>query len=392
MDILLRLTAEFVPLTALRVELILCVVENSGMSLRSDDPQGLRDVISRVQKAATVEGAVTNSRVQFMLDALSDLKNNKSRRTQTAQAEMVSQMRKWLGRVKTGANKVPSGGAAESRSCLSVSLEDLLQAEATGRWWRAGARWGGRVGPGQAGAESADPRPRSDQDTAGDRGASQEANEEERLLLKLAKKLHMNTAARRNVFVVLMSSRDVTDAFERLSRLDLKGKQDREIMRVLCTCCGHERTYNPFYAELAVVFCNQNRQNRTTLQFVYWDHFNVLISDDEGVGEGRKTQLDRRSINLARMLAHLVAHFVMSLSVLKTVDMHNLNASLLLFLATFFMGLFSIPVSGNVLSQAIEVVSVRCNHLIPLSLHSCFRWTMPHLTVCLTEWPQRRTA
>lgn len=41
--------------------------------------------------------------------------------------------------------------------------------------------------------------------------------------------MQMNTQTRKTIFVVVMSSRDVSDAFERLMRLDLKGKQDREI-------------------------------------------------------------------------------------------------------------------------------------------------------------------
>ena len=37
-----------------------------------------------------------------------------------------------------------------------------------------------------------------------------------------------------------MSSRDVDDAFERLQRLELKGKQDREVVRVISECCENE--------------------------------------------------------------------------------------------------------------------------------------------------------
>ena len=339
MDIMQNLTAESTGLSVLRVELILCVVENCGLSLRSDDPQGLREVIMRVQRAAaTSEWASSNSRVQFMSEALLDLKNNKSRRTQTVHAETVTQLRKWLGRVK--ASKAIHGSGAEARNALTVSLNDLLQAETAGRWWRAGARWGGRPAQ-EVGAQVNGET--SDGLVLGSAMSSATVNDDEQQLFRLAKKMRMNTSVRRSIFVVLMSSRDVSDAFERLSRLDLKGKQDREVMRVICTCCGSEKTYNPFYAELAVVFCNQNRQNRTTLQFVFWDLFTALTRDEEDNGEPKKS-LERRAINLARMLSHLVSHFVVSLSVLKTVDMSQLSATMLLFLATFFMGLFSSPV------------------------------------------------
>ena len=79
----------------------------------------------------------------------------------------------------------------------------------------------------------------------------------------LAKKMRFNTTTRQTIFVVIASSRDVDDAFERLQRLGLKGKQDREVVRVISECCAQEKTYNAFYAELAALLCTHNRQVNT---------------------------------------------------------------------------------------------------------------------------------
>ena len=168
------------------------------------------------------------------------------------------------------------------------------------------------------------------------------------MMLKIATKMRLNTDIRKRIFLVIMSSRDVADAFERLARLDLKGRQDREVVRVLIECCGQEQDYNSFYAELASVMCSQNRQFKTTLQFCMWDLFKGLAS-----GEVR----ERRAINLARMFAHLVAAFHLPLSILKPIDVSDIQSSMVLFLATFFMALFNSDIPEDTFQSIFDGVA-----------------------------------
>lgn len=374
MDIFLLLVNElkapieghvFQGLTTLRVELILSIVENCGQSLRGDDPAGLKQGIVKVMKMTQnnsgeddshdkVVSSVDKGRVKFMLEALSDLKNNKSssRRQQSAQAESVQQMRRWIGRVKVAA---AAGGGTAGDACLHISLLDFLQAETRGRWWRAGASWGGRTAQAKDAQRDREKQAKAASEANG-RSSTNTTPDEEKQLLKVAKKLGMNTDIRKNIFLVVMSSRDVTDAFERLVRLDLKGKQDREVARVLCECCGSEKNYNEFYAELAALFCMQNRQYKITLQYAFWDLFKILNEDD---AESKK-KTDRRAINMARMLAHLTVQFHMSLSVLKVVDASELSSGMMLFLATFFMSIFSAKVCKQDRMRHCRVSHVFC--------------------------------
>jgi nucleolar MIF4G domain-containing protein 1 len=146
-----------------------------------------------------------------------------------------------------------------------------------------------------------------------------------------------------------MSSRDVSDAFERLARLALKGKQDREIIRVLVECCAHEKTYNPFYAELSSLLCSQNRQFKTTAQFCFWDVFKGF-TDDHGTQE-------RRVINLARMLCRLVCDFHVSVAVIKPLDIRNLNDTTALFLSTLLLSMFSPSVKDETFQQVVDRIA-----------------------------------
>jgi nucleolar MIF4G domain-containing protein 1 len=332
-------------ITELEAELMVLIVDHCGPQLRSDDPLGIKNVILSVQKRvnqlqsqAHTQGGdqsqIGSGRLRFLLEALTDLKNNKSRRTQAANGDVVKALRKWLGSIKT---QILGAGNGTGDTCLRVTFSDLLDADKRGRWWRTGASWVGNSG----GDEDAKEKERNAK-TASIIPVTNSS--EEAQLLQLAQKMRFNTGVRKGIFVVLMSSRDVEDAFERLQRLDLKGKQDREVVRVITECCAQERNYNQFYAELAALLCKYNRQYKTTFQFTFWDHFKVF-SEDKGSSDSSDTRTqNRRAVNLARMLAHLVCAFCLPLSVVKPIDTTDLNAKLVLFLATFFMALFSAKV------------------------------------------------
>lgn len=348
----------------LEVELLVCLVDHCGAQLRADDPIGLKTAITTLTRRSAVQSDAQNAagstRLRFMLEALTDLRNNKSRRIQSANADVVKGLRHWLGTVKNSLG----GGRAGIDLCLRVSLTDLLDAEKTGRWWKAGASWAGKK---QGGIITS-----AGDDSEGEEREpvkKQSGNPEEEKLLVLAQKMRFNTATRRNIFVVIMSSRDVDDAFERLQRLELKGKQDREVVRVISECCAQERSYNAFYSELAAMLCSYNRQYKTSIQFIFWDNFKLF--EDEVAG--------RRTVNLARLLAHLVGGFHLPLAVLKPIDMTDLNANMMLFLATFFMALFSAKVSYSLPSflPSLLLSSFPSFLLLSISILSLFASLFP---------------
>jgi nucleolar MIF4G domain-containing protein 1 len=64
--------------------------------------------------------------------------------------------------------------------------------------------------------------------------------------------------------------------------------------------------FNPFYAHLAAKLCSFDYNYKFTLQYTFWDRFKQLPT------------LPVRTIsNLGLLLAHLIAGFALSLSVLK---------------------------------------------------------------------------
>ena len=57
------------------IQLIILCLTNCGMSLRKDDPVALKNFILKVQSVATKK-RTEDSRVQFMLEVLTGIKNN----------------------------------------------------------------------------------------------------------------------------------------------------------------------------------------------------------------------------------------------------------------------------------------------------------------------------
>jgi len=336
-----------------RLELLSLGIEHCGIMLRTDDPSSLKDIIStltiRLRDIVHLEEEgetddTGSSRAKYFLETITDLKNNKSRRTQNAHVECISRLKKWIGTVKAsihGGNSSSSSGSSTIRGTagtdihmLRIALQDILDADTKGRWWQAGAAWAGRAS-----------RPEENK-MSSDRDMGE--NDEENKLLKLAIKMKMNTATRRNIFLVIMSATDVHDAFERIVKLALRGKDDREVVRVLIECCGQEKTYNAFYSELGCLLCASNRQYRMSFQYAIWDAFKLMYTGSVS---------NRRTVNLARLMAALTTAFHLPMSALKVIELNDLRGTLTLFMASFFLDIFSAPIDEHTYQTLLDRVA-----------------------------------
>eukprot|EP01095_Lingulamoeba_sp_RSL-Kostka_P010684 TRINITY_DN3894_c0_g1_i1.p1 TRINITY_DN3894_c0_g1~~TRINITY_DN3894_c0_g1_i1.p1 ORF type:complete len:218 (+),score=36.91 TRINITY_DN3894_c0_g1_i1:230-883(+) len=141
----------------------------------------------------------------------------------------------------------------------------------------------------------------------------------------------MNTDIRRAIFFTIMTSDDYMDAFEKLLKLNLKGKQEREIIKVILQCCCNEKIYNEFYSLLTEKFCSFNFNFKFTLQYQLWDRFKII-----------KDMKLYQLVNLSKFLSHLIGSSVISLSVLKIIDFTNISdITSILFFRLVFVELFT---------------------------------------------------
>ncbi|TMS16109.1 Nucleolar MIF4G domain-containing protein 1 [Larimichthys crocea] len=140
-------------------------------------------------------------------------------------------------------------------------------------------------------------------------------------VLELARKQRMNTEVRRNIFCVIMTSEDYLDAFEKLLRMGLKDKQEREIIHVLMDCCLQEKTFNAYYAVLGEKFCSQDRRFQMTFQFSLWDKFRELSNLSTSTFN-----------NLVQLVTRFLQRKCLSLSILKVIEFGELDKPTVRFL------------------------------------------------------------
>ncbi|KAM6970813.1 nucleolar MIF4G domain-containing protein 1 [Tautogolabrus adspersus] len=299
-DILKLLVGAF---TEKDVELVLFVLRNVGFGLRKDDALALKELISDGQRKASNVGSkfTDQTRVRFMLETMMALKNNDMRKIPGYDPEPVERLRKLQ---RTLINR--SAGGSDVK--LRVSLENLLAAEQVGRWWIVGSSWSGA------------PMINKEQGNATSKQGAAEGQFSAKVL-DLARKQRMNTEVRRNIFCVIMTSEDYLDAFEKLLRMGLKDKQEREIVHVLMDCCLQEKTFNAYYAVLGEKFCSHDRRFQMTFQFNLWDKFRELSNLPSSTFN-----------NLVQLVTRFLQNKCLSLSILKVIEFGELDKPTVRFL------------------------------------------------------------
>ncbi|PPR00892.1 hypothetical protein CVT24_000377 [Panaeolus cyanescens] len=338
-------------LSELKIELLLKLLRNSGQQLRQDDPTALKDIIQTVQDKVSNQDGDLSSRTRFMIETLTNLKNNKLKRniTQNQGASAVERMKKFL----SGLSKTKH---ILSHEPLRVSLEDLHSADKRGKWWLVGAAWSGN--PLVERQEEFQKVVQEDQSVE---------EQKETDLVKLARSQGMNTDIRKGIFVVLLSSADYLDACERLGQLKLTEVQQREIFRVILHCCGQEKSYNPYYTLVGQQLCKTAHSHKITLQYMLWDFLREL--GESNVGGAAMTKISEdfdnfssgaiaksRMQNVCKAYAWWIAKDCINLNALKPLDFTRLKAQTRSFLRDLLINVFvnsqrAAPVIGNSLDS-----------------------------------------
>jgi nucleolar MIF4G domain-containing protein 1 len=257
---------------------------------------------------------------------MTDLKNNKRRKKEEAIGHKTAGYRRIIGRIKSvSANSI----GRSSDACMRIKLQDVKDIETKGRWWKVGAKWrGNQFHNGNGEAEDG-----VGASTSSVMRKKSAAEREEDALLVLASKYRMNTDLRRSIFCIIMGSMDCEDAFEKLVRGGmLKGKAERDVIRVLAECCSQEKSYNPYYAHLATRICEYQPSCNFTFRLTYWDAFKQFDK-----------MKPRKAANLAKLLAHLLTNERgLNLNVLRVIDIDSrgMPEQTIIFLMVLFTTLF----------------------------------------------------
>ncbi|KAL3468489.1 hypothetical protein BJX64DRAFT_7100 [Aspergillus heterothallicus] len=313
-------------------ELLLKIIRNSGPQLRQDDPSSLKDIVILIQPAVAKAGAESLSvRTKFMIDTITDLKNNRIKSgpgaNSTIASEHITKMRKILGSL----NNTRVIRASEP---ISISRSDIHNSSKKGKWWLVGASWK-EEDPLESARRELSSLPSSS-------GTNRTAvvdddSDAEPDYASLAKAHRMNTDVRRSIFVAIMSATDYQDAQVRLLKLRLKRNQEFEIPRVLTHCSMEEEAYNPYYTLIARRLCGElGRRIKVSFMFTLWNIFKRMgetgdLEDDEedagfGGGDEENALSMPEIVNLAKMYASLVTDGTLTLGILKTLNFAYLQS------------------------------------------------------------------
>ncbi|KAL5360276.1 hypothetical protein BJX96DRAFT_69453 [Aspergillus floccosus] len=299
-------------------ELLLKIIRNSGPQLRQDDPSSLKDIVLLIQPAVAKAGeAALSVRTKFMIDTITDLKNNKLKSAvgSSITSEHMTKMRKILGSLSN--NRV-----IRASEPISISRDDIHNSAKKGKWWLVGASW--REDPLVSARQELSNLPVDTQHAA----AEDESNGEPDYV-NLAKAHRMNTDVRRSIFVAIMSATDYQDAHVRLLKLRLKRAQEYEIPRVLTHCAMEEEAYNPYYTLISRRLCGElGRRIKMSYMYTLWNIFKRMgetgdmdDEDDTGFDDEDENQLPMKAIvNLAKMYASMIADGTLNFGVLKILN------------------------------------------------------------------------
>ncbi|EXJ84892.1 hypothetical protein A1O3_05567 [Capronia epimyces CBS 606.96] len=305
-------------------ELLLRLVRDCGPQLRQDDPSSLKAIVQLMQKETarmTAAGDQMSVRTKFMIETITDLKNNKMKAaTNNAglSSEHITQMRKVLGSL--------NNRAIRGSEPLRISRDDIKNSDKKGKWWLVGASWKGN---GSDPSNTTQPTTMDESSIYSNiRSAGyqplNDGDDDAIDLLALARQHGMNTDVRRSIFVALLSAVDCQDAHMRLLKLRLKRAQEQEIPRVLLRCAAGENPYNHYYTLVAKRLC-QDKRMRKAFQFALWGFFRRMgetpdLDDDDDVAEEESVDMSEIA-NLAKLYAHLILDGAETLGVLKVLDL-----------------------------------------------------------------------
>ncbi|KAJ5069070.1 nucleolar mif4g domain-containing protein [Anaeramoeba ignava] len=347
-DIIRNLIEKFSPID---IELLLALIRSCGPNLRGEDPTALKEIVLSIQQKViekkneekdnkkddnendsendSEDESIFSHRVDFMLDTIYDLKNKQNKFNYAEQAEiklLQSTIKSTISSLET-----KNQNFSKYDQPMGIPYKDFMESKTNGRWWITGTAW----------KNESNQNPNSDSNSNIKNSDIKNSdlnpnikNSETTLngkdLELLMKNQRMNTDIRRAIFTVVVTSEDYLDSFEKLVKLGLKGKQEREIVRVIIECCAQEKGYNPYYAYLSSKLCEYDHNFKQTFQFSFWDQFKQL--DELEI---------RRVINSAKLLANLILMNSLSLVILKVVDFSQLKEKGIVFFKLLFILILS---------------------------------------------------
>ncbi|KAJ4170886.1 suppressor of glycerol defect [Fusarium falciforme] len=326
-------------LTEINVELLLRICRMAGQLLRRDDPQALKHVSTALNQSISKSGYDNVSvRTKIMADTITDLNKHKKKARgldSSVVSERVQRVKKRLGELKSQSRRL------DGLAPMGMGLVDIEGADTRGEWWLVGASV---------------PETLLDKSRKGSAAAAVDADyessdsEDMDIVLpdfpKKAREQGLRGNAQIAIFTALMTASNYEHGYKQFVNLRLKKNDQLEIAKVLVQCVGSEMEYNPYYALVGRQACSSNSRIRFAIQDRLWKIFRSLGeslfgegAEEDETADGERMKDERRLGNIANFYASLVDDGVLSIAILKPVELPEANHWTSVFVQLFIIAL-----------------------------------------------------
>jgi nucleolar MIF4G domain-containing protein 1 len=310
----------------LKTDVLLKLIKSCGTKLRTDDSTALNSIIGELNKAVKEnekKGIKASTRTRFLIDTITDLKNNRLKNLENENTtSMINRIKKQLGSINSSRNL----------DAIKVNLDDIESIEERGKWWLVGSAWKGNEVANKESNNKIDNIENVNDNLLDDEdqlSSSLDVN-----WMELAIQCRMNTDIRRAIFISIMSAEDFMDAFIKLEKLNLKKSQKAEIPNILMHCATMEASSNPYYSYLAKKLCDDHSMRRS-FQLNLWDFVKELDGDDSSTTILTDANEDERLwkiLNMGRFFGFLIGEGSLSLNVLRIINFLTASSDVKIFL------------------------------------------------------------
>ena len=250
-------------------EHLLLLLSYTGISIRKENPENLMLIISEINKKynnmtlsiANTDNTDTNvNKVKYIIDMIDDIKSNKYLKFNLS--DKFAFFVNYVQSNVNGSETAKKGESIETKleSIKNIDIDNLLTSSSL--------------------SSNAD-------NTNNDHiGLTNEQDEylpddiiDNTLSIKLnnkMKRLNISTNLKKLIFTTISTSHNINDAFERITRLNLKGEQNREVIKMILLLCSEEKCFNPFYKHLLEKLMSINKDHKYTYHYCIWDYMKVF--------------------------------------------------------------------------------------------------------------------
>jgi len=307
------------------------VIQNCGYKIRQNNPIAIKVIMEYIQakydqkKINEEEKAgQLSKKMEFIFLNINDLKHNKKMINDIQ--DKLTFLVGWLKK-----SVVSKSGKAHKR--FPTRFDDTIENDFTHpRWWMPV-----HILNAQQGKEIKQDFTKEILGTV--------QNEQLDELEKYAFEQRFTSDIRKKIFMIIMSADDYIDATQKLMKLKLNKKQDKEIAIVIVESCAQEERFNKYYCYLAENLIRQNNSIKYSFQYSFWDHFKQL-----------ETYALRKISNLAKLLSFLVLRRTLGVQSLRTLEFDSLNQHQTLFIKIFFKNLL-LEIDENKISDLFKAVN-----------------------------------